>query len=224
MSQQVATAPIAFTQRIKDPFSGLSHAAGFVAAATGSVFLALLPRHDSGMTATLLIYALTLMMLYAASATYHLVRGSERLALWLRRMDHCAIFLFIAGSCTPLFYQAFDGTRRTLMLLLIWVIAVLGVAGRVLWLSAPRWLYTAMYVAMGWAVLIQGSAFVGGLEADVFYLVVAGGLTYTAGAVIYALKRPNFFGGRVGFHEIWHLFVIAGSAFHYAAVYLVARG
>lgn len=109
------------------------------------------------------------------------------------------------------------------MLCVIWAIAVLGVFSRILWLNAPRWLYTLMYVGMGWLVVVQRGAFSAGVSRTVLDLVIAGGLTYTAGAVIYALKRPNFYGGKVGFHEIWHLFVIGGSAFHFAAVYLLVR-
>jgi hemolysin III len=209
--------------RFKEPFSGFSHAAGLAASMVGSLVLALVIKRDAATIATVLVYGVTLVTLYAASSAYHLVRASERLEPWLRRFDHCAIFAFIAGTCTPVFFHAFDGTRRTFMLVLIWAIAAVGMLSRIVWLGAPRWLYLTMYLGMGWVVVIQGRALLQGLASHVTALVVAGGLVYTAGAIIYAAKRPNLFGGRLGFHDLWHLFVLGGSGCHFAAVYVLSR-
>jgi hemolysin III len=163
------------------------------------------------------------MVLYAASSAYHLIRGSASTDRLLRRFDHCAIFLLIAGTYTPMLYGALDGTRRTVFLGIVWSVALIGILMRITWLGAPRWLYTAMYLGMGWIGVLQAGAFRRALPSTVLALIVAGGLTYTAGAIIYALKRPNFLPGRFGFHELWHLFVLAASALHFAAVYVLVR-
>ena len=210
--------------RFKEPFSGCSHAAGLGAAIIGSLVLGLGLKRDPGTIATVVVYAATLVTLYAASSAYHLIRASDRLEPWLRRLDHCAIFAFIAGTCTPVFFHAFDGLRRTIMLVAIWAIAAVGMFSRIVWLGAPRWLYTAMYVGLGWVVVVQGQAFLQGMTTEVTMLVVAGGLVYTAGAIVYATKRPNLFGGRFGFHDLWHLFVLGGSGCHFAAVWALSHG
>jgi hemolysin III len=124
----------------------------------------------------------------------------------------------IAGTCTPVFWHALAGTTRAAMLCGVWILAVAGIAFRLLWPTAPRLLYTVMYVAMGWGFVLAGPRGFQGLPGAVVALVVAGGVTYTMGAVVYALRRPDPIPSVFGFHEIWHLFVLAGSAFHYAAV------
>lgn len=137
----------------------------------------------------------------------------------LRKLDHAAIALAIAGTCTPVFLRAFAGGVRIGMLGAVWTLAAIAIVLRLAWMKAPRALYTAMYVAMGWIVLVQGPRALQSLPPASIVLVVAGGATYTMGAVVYALKRPNPFPNVFGFHEIWHLFVLGGSALHYAAVF-----
>jgi hemolysin III len=173
--------------------------------------------------ATVIVYGVSLMALYAASSVYHLVRGGEALDRLLRRFDHCAIFLLIAGSYTPMLYAALEGAQRTVYLGIVWAIALGGIVMRIAWLGAPRWLYTAMYLGMGWIGVLEAGTFRRALPSDVIALVVAGGLTYTAGAIIYALKRPNLIPGRFGFHELWHLFVLGASVCHFAAVCVLTR-
>jgi hemolysin III len=203
--------------RPRDPVSGYSHLAGLVLAAIGAVFL--LARGSS--LATHALYAACLVALYAASSAYHLVPGSDAVTRALRKLDHGAIFLMIAGTCTPLFARAFDGRVRVAMLATIWGLAAAGIVMRVLWMHAPRALYTAMYLAMGWLVVVQGPRAFGALPGAVVALVVAGGVTYTLGAIVYATKRPNPWPPHFGFHEIWHLFVMGGSALHYAAIFVL---
>jgi len=204
--------------KARDPVSGYSHLAGFGLACAGVVVLLVRADHGGPSLATALVYAVCLLGLYAASAAYHLIPGSEAVMRRLRKLDHAAIFLMIAGTCTPIFWVAFEGGTRTAMLCGIWGLAAAGIAFRLLWLSAPRLLYTVMYVAMGWMVVVAGPHGLHALPRVVVALVVAGGLTYTAGAVVYAIKRPNPFPTVFGFHEIWHLFVLGGSALHYAAI------
>jgi hemolysin III len=202
--------------RLKDPFSGLSHLAGFVVALAGLGWLAI--RGGGDASRGIMIYGASLLALYAASSAYHLVVAGERTTRMLRALDHLAIFFLIAGTCTPLFCRAFDGGARTAMLAGIWGAAAAGIAMRLLWRRAPRALYTALYVAMGWMVVLRWQVVQHALPTTALVLVVAGGLVYTLGAVVYALRRPDPFPSLFGFHEIWHLFVLGGSALHFAAV------
>ena len=204
--------------RAREPVSGYSHLIGFAFSCAGAVALLTHAEHEGASLAIALVYAACLVGLYAASSAYHLLPSGDALRRHLRKLDHAAIFLMIAGTCTPIFWHAFAGGTRTAMLCAIWGVAAAGIAFRLLWLAAPRLLYTVMYVAMGWMVVLVGPHGLEALPGTVVALVVAGGLTYTAGAVVYALKRPNPFPPVFGFHEIWHLFVLGGSALHYAAV------
>ena len=210
--------------RFKEPFSGFSHAVGLVGAAIGTIALVLVASGKPSTLASVLVYGLSLIALYAASSAYHLIRGNDSLDRMLRRFDHCAIFGLIAGTYTPMLYGALQGTPRVVYLGIVWSIAILGIIMRIAWLGAPRWLYTAMYLGMGWIGVLEAGTFRRALPPDVIGFVVAGGLTYTAGAVIYALKRPKLWPGRFGFHELWHLFVLSASALHFVAVFLLARG
>jgi hemolysin III len=205
----------------RDLVSGYTHLAGLVLAVFGA--LALLSRAPASTPAlvTTGTYAACLLALYAASSAYHLAPAGEAAIARLRKLDHGAIFLMIAGTCTPIFVRAFDGTVRAAMLGAVWGAAVIGIVLRVAWMGAPRALYTAIYVAMGWLVVVQGPRAMAALPASVVALVFAGGLTYTLGAVVYALKRPDPFPRVFGFHEIWHLFVLAGSALHYGAIFVL---
>ncbi len=209
--------------RARDPVSGYSHLAGLVLAACGALALLVCARGPASL-ATSATYAICLIALYAASSAYHLVPGDATLIARLRKLDHSAIFLMIAGSCTPIFWRAFEGSTRAWMLGGIWAIAIAGIVFRVVWMSAPRILYTVMYVAMGWLFVVRGPSGLQALPTAVLAFVVAGGITYTLGAVVYALKRPNPFPRVFGFHEIWHLFVLGGSALHYVAMLLLALG
>lgn len=208
--------------RARDPVSGYTHLAGLILAAIGASALLLRAWRSPSVLATFGVYAACLVALYGASSAYHLVPAGDRVVARLRKLDHGAIFLMIAGTCTPIFARAFDGPVRAAMLGTIWAAALAGIVLRVAWMGAPRALYTVIYLAMGWLVVIQGPRALAALPASVVALVVAGGVTYTLGAVVYALRRPDPFPRVFGFHEIWHLFVLAGSALHYGAVFALA--
>lgn len=206
--------------RAREPVSGYTHLAGLLVGCAGGLLLLGRTRGAESFFPNV-AYVVTLLALYAASAAYHLVPGSERLTRRLRQVDHSAIFLFIAGSCTPIFWRAFAGGDRALMLGVVWAIAAAGIVFRVAWMQAPRALYTSMYIAMGWLVLIKANAAFHALSASALALVVAGGVTYMLGALVYATKRPDPLPRVFGFHEIWHLFVLAGSSLHYAAIFVL---
>ena len=203
---------------MKDPFSGLSHLAGALVSCAGAAWLISRAGPSAGATFCACVYGVSLIALYAASAAYHLVVASERVTRILRLCDHAAIFAMVAGTCTPLFHRAFSGRALALGLGAMWTTAALGVVFKIAWRGAPRALYTGMYVAMGWSSAVCAPALVASLPRAAMALVVAGGVTYTAGAIVYALRRPNPLPRVFGFHEIWHLFVLGGSVLHFFAI------
>lgn len=205
--------------KVKDPVSGLTHLAGCAIALLGVGWLLGRAPHDWGTILTSATYGACLVTLYAASAVYHLVIADERITRKLRLLDHIAVFLLVAGTCTPVFYRAFSGRTRVVMLATVWVVAFAGVAFKLLWANAPRWLYTLLYVAMGWSFVLQWGKVL--LPRSALTLVLVGGVVYTLGALVYALKRPDPFPKVFGFHEIWHLFVLFGSVLHFAAIALL---
>lgn len=166
------------------------------------------------------VYTCTSLALFGNSAVYHRGHWSDHTSKLLRRIDHSNIFLFIAGTYTPLAVQLLDGSARVLLLCVVWACAALGVAFRVLWLGAPRWLYTVLYIAMGWVAVGWLPQFWHNGGPMVVLLIAAGGLVYTAGAVVYARKRPNPSPTWFGFHEIFHACTIAAAICHLAAICL----
>lgn len=206
----------------KDAVSGFTHLAGLAVALVAVPLLLVRARGHVGTLASSCTFGVSLIALYAASSVYHLTVADERYKARLRLLDHIAIFLLIAGTCTPVFLRAFDGATRLWMMVLVWALAAAGIAFKLAWKSAPRLLYTAIYVAMGWLVVVRWGALAHALPPVALALVIAGGITYTLGAVVYASKRPNPFPSAFGFHEIWHFFVLGGSSLHFAAIAVLA--
>lgn len=203
--------------KVREPVSGYTHLAGFALAVVGA--LVLLAR---ALDVPNLAYAASLVGLYAASSAYHLVPGAEAVTRRLRKLDHSAIFVFIAGTSTPVFCRAFEGTMRGGMIAAAWILAGVGVITRLCWMHAPRVLYTLTYVGLGGLVIVEARTALHNLPTLPLSLVTGGGVVYVLGAVVYATKRPDPFPRVFGFHEIWHLFVLAGSALHYAAIFALA--
>jgi len=185
----------------------------------GMVLMVFAPTLEGRISAA--IFTLTAVLLFGTSAVYHRGNWSPRTKAVLRRMDHANIFLIIAGTYTPLTMLLLEGTQRVVVLCLVWGGAVLGVLFRVLWVGAPRWLYTPMYVVLGWVAVGYVKPFyeAGGLA--VMVLVAVGGLCYTVGAVIYGTKWPRGSERYFGFHEIFHALTIAGFVCHFIACAIV---
>ena len=182
--------------------------------AAGIVLIALAPSTPARIAAA--VFSVTAWMLFGTSAVYHRGNWSPRVAGVLKRLDHSNIFLIIAGSYTPFALLLPPAQRRT-MLTIVWTGAVAGVLFRVLWVHAPRWLYTPIYVALGWvAVFYLGPLLQHGGPAIVA-LIATGGLLYTFGALVYGIKRPNPSPRWFGFHEIFHAFTVAAFIVHYVA-------
>ncbi|NJQ07347.1 PAQR family membrane homeostasis protein TrhA [Streptomyces lonarensis] len=168
------------------------------------------------------IYAVTACLLFGVSALYHRGNWGPRGEAVLRRMDHANIFLIIAGTYTPLTILLLDDGRQQLLLWGIWAAAAAGIAFRVFWVGAPRWLYTPCYIAMGWAAVFFLPDFLRTGGIAVLVLVIVGGLLYSAGGVVYGIKRPNPSPRFFGFHEVFHSLTLAAFAVHYAGIFLVA--
>ncbi|MEO8328400.1 MAG: hemolysin III family protein [Candidatus Nanopelagicales bacterium] len=170
---------------------------------------------------SVLVYLVTTVLLFGVSATYHRRIWGARAEAVLKRLDHSNIYLFIAGSYTPFAVALFSGTQGDILLIIVWTVAVLGVLFRVMWVGAPRPLYVAMYIALGWAAVGYLPALWRSGGAAVAILILIGGLLYTLGAVVYTFRRPNTFPRWFGFHEIFHALTIAAYLAQYAAVLLV---
>lgn len=201
---------------LKPRMRGWLHA-GMVplALAAGIVVVVLSPTTELRIASA--IYALTGLLLFAVSATYHLGRWSPPTARVLKRLDHTNIMLIIAGTYTPLTLALLEDPARTILLSGVWVGALGGVAFRLFWTDAPRWLYTVFYIVLGLAaVWFIGDFFAADIAAAV--LVCVGGAAYITGAVFYALKRPNFSPQWFGFHELFHACTLVGFICHYIAI------
>lgn len=192
-----------------------------VAVVCGIVLVALSPPEYRWAAA---LYSLTAIMLFGTSAVYHRFTWSPRNTLLLKRFDHSNIFLIIAGSYTPFAVVLLPPDQARTLLLLVWSGALAGVLFRVFWVGAPRWLYTPIYIALGWVAVFYLPAFWAGGGPAVVILLAAGGLFYSAGGVVYALKRPNPSPTWFGFHEIFHALTLAGFITQYVAVSLVLYG
>jgi hemolysin III len=207
-------------KRLRDPINGLTHLVGGLLASVGLVVL--LAKAASGERVEQIVafgvFGFSLIALYTASALYHLLPLSAAGVARLRRIDHMTIFLLIAGTYTPFCLLALDGGWRVGLLGLVWSLALCGILLKFLWMDAPRWLSVVLYLGMGWVALVAAPALFRAVPAGGMAWVLAGGLVYSAGALIYGLKRPNPIPGVLGFHEVWHLFVMAGSACHFWAV------
>ena len=207
---------LATLQRLfKDPISGLSHLASALAACAGLAALLWLSPPTGWARPAVALYGVSLILLFAASATYHLVKTTPRRELWLRKLDHTAIFLLIAGSYTPVCVIVFDGAWRWGLLGAVWALALIGISLKLLYMQMPRWLSVGIYLLMGWLGVSGAAQLLNVLPPAALIWLLLGGLLYTAGAVVYATRRFNPWPGVFGFHEIWHLFVSAASTAHF---------
>jgi hemolysin III len=204
--------------KIREPFNSLSHLGGAITAVIGSV--ALIVNSWTSLTElfSVVIYGLSLISMFLASAIYHRAKVSPASLQILRKLDHSAIFLLIAGTYTPFCVIAFTGFFHWGLLALIWAIALAGILVKVFWIGAPRWMNAGIYVLMGWLCIIAVPQMGSVLPQGAITWLVIGGLTYTFGALVYATKLFNFVPGRFGFHEVWHIFVLLGALAHFFSV------
>jgi hemolysin III len=205
----------------KPRLRGVSHQwAFFVSLFTGAMLVALAPNGKALLAAA--IYAVSVCALFGTSAVYHRINWRSLSARrWMRRLDHSMIFVLIAGTYTPFALLALDGTLATAILIVVWSGALAGLVLQLLWVDAPRALSAIVYLAMGWVALAAFPQMIDKIGITGTVLVAAGGLLYSAGALIYAFKRPNPVPKVFGYHEVFHALVIAAAALHYAVVALI---
>lgn len=202
---------------LREPFNSLSHLAGAAIALPAAVML--VARADTPAKAiAFAIYGASLFFMMAASGIYHASMASPRVLARLRKVDHSAIYLLIAGSYTPFCLIAFDGFWRWGMLAIIWALALAGIIIKIYIIGLPRGVTAGIYLAMGWLSLIAGREFLTALSPTTLAWLAAGGVLYSLGAIVYATKKGDFFPGRFGFHEIWHVFVLLAAAAHFVAI------
>ena len=208
------------TKEIKPTWRGWIHAGVLPIVIAGGIVLVILANGMPAKVTTAIFFASSL-LLFGNSALYHRFNWSPKVKLALKRIDHANIFLLIAGSYTPITWLALPQDKAILLMSLIWGTAVLGIGFRVFWISAPRWLYVPIYVGMGWGAIAFVVDFMNA-NAPMMILILAGGLCYTIGAVVYALKKPNPFPGKFGFHEIFHSLTVLAFMCHWVAALLIA--
>ena len=205
---------------IRPTWRGWIHAATFPLAIVAGIVLIVLAEGTTAKWASA-IFLVTSMLLFGTSALYHRFDWSTRAKGVLKRIDHANIFLLIAGTYTPISVLALPPAKSTLLLSLVWGGALIGILFRVFWVGAPRWLYVALYLVLGWAALMYiGDLFAA--NAIMMTLVLVGGLLYTVGAIVYALKRPNPWPGHFGFHEIFHVCTVLAFLCHWTAALIIA--
>ena len=212
--------------KLKDPGSAITHFIAIILVLIGAVPLLLKASTHSGSLhmIALTIFIVSMLLLYTASTTYHSLDISEDINRRLRKVDHMMIFILIAGSYTPVCLLVLKGKTGALLSGLVWTIAILGIILKSFWITCPKWFSSVLYIAMGWLCVLAFPQLYHSLSHAAFGWLLAGGIIYTIGGIIYALKVPIFNSKHKNFgsHEIFHLFVMGGSACHFVTMYLIA--
>lgn len=208
-----------YFEKGREPVSSYTHFWGALASAFGTLALAARSLHTGAGGAVLagvVLFGLSLVALYSASSIYHYALGAAAKVRRLRKLDHAMIYVLIAGSYTPICLKFMEGAHGILFVLGIWAVALCGIFVKMFWMNAPRALYTGFYLLMGWAIIFDWKA-LSLMPAGAIGLLLAGGVAYSIGAVFYILKKPNI-SDRFGFHELFHVFILLGTFFHFLAV------
>lgn len=211
------------TLSIKDPGSAITHFIGMILAAMASTPLLFLAAHENGgrTVPALTVFAISMILLYGASTVYHTLNLSEKINRILRKVDHMMIFILIAGTYTPVCVIVIGGHQGLFLLGLVWTIALGGILIKAFWINCPKWFSSVLYIGMGWVCVLSFTQILNSLSPAAFGWLLAGGIIYTIGGIIYALKLPLFNSRHKNFgsHEIFHLFVLAGSFCHFILMY-----
>lgn len=208
---------------IKDPGSAITHFIGMLMAIFAAVPLIIKAAHEPGRIylISIIIYAASLILLYAASTSYHTFNKSEKINTLLKKIDHMMISVLIAGSYTPICLLVLGGKTGFILLTIVWGIAIVGILIKAFWVYCPKWVSSALYIGMGWTCVLAFTQILNSMSPAAFGWLLAGGVIYTVGGVIYALKLPifNLRHKNFGSHEIFHLFVMGGSTCHFIVMY-----
>src|SRR3990172_6815631 len=220
--------------KLREPVNSLTHWAGAVFALIGLIALLIVGWGTPAKVISfiiyfvffifffLIIYGVSFIFLFSASPTYHMVVVKDKALEIFRKIDHAAIYFLIAGTYTPFCVNAFTGFWKWGMLIIIWSLALIGIIVKVFYIRAPRWLNAGIYLVMGWLCIAAIGQMLAVLPVWVISWLIAGGVIYTLGAVVYITKIFNFVPGVFGFHEMWHIFVMLAAAAHFVAVLGVA--
>jgi hemolysin III len=208
-------------KNLREPMNGFTHFIGIIFAVIATILLLDIslnpykPYHLISFS----VFGFGMILLYITSTLYHWLELSEAGILKLRKADHIMIFIYIAATYTPVCIVALKGTLGWGLLISVWFVALVGVIIKIFWMNAPRWLSTFIYILMGWLAVIVIYPLVNAIQIGALIWLSIGGLFYTIGAVIYALKKPDPYPGILGFHEIFHLFVLLGTFSHFWMIY-----
>lgn len=210
-------------QHMKDPGSAITHLIGMLMAIFAAVPLLIKAAHEPGRIylISIAIYAISLILLYAASTTYHTFDKSEKINTILKKIDHMMISVLIAGSYTPICLLVLKGKTGITLLCIVWGIAIIEILIKAFWVYCPKWVSSLLYIGMGWTCVLAFTQILNSMSPTAFGWLLTGGIIYTIGGVIYALKLPIFNNRHKNFgsHEIFHLFVMGGSACHFIVMY-----
>ena len=209
-------------KKLREPVNSLTHWGGAILALIGLVVLLIVGWSTPAKVVSLVVYGISLIFMFSASATYHMVQVKDKALEIFRKIDHSAIYALIAGTYTPFCINAFEGFWKWGMLSIIWSLAIVGIIVKVFYIRAPRWLNAGIYVIMGWFSVSAAGQMLAALPAWVLTWLIIGGVIYTLGAIVYITKIFNFKPGVFGFHEVWHIFVLLAAAAHFVAVLGVA--
>lgn len=208
---------------IREPFNGISHLVGAVLSVAALIAMIIKASFSYGGTqeiVAILIFGISMFLLYSTSATYHMVKASDKVIAYLRRLDHSMIYVLIAGSYTPFCLISLRGNKGWILFSIISIMAIAGVLFKMIWFNSPRWLSTMFYIGMGWIAVFVMSPLATAISEAGVLLLLLGGVLYTIGGVIYALK-PNFLKFKnLGFHEIFHIFILLGSLSHFLCIFM----
>ncbi len=210
-------------KHIKEPGSAITHFIGMLMAIFAAVPLLIKAAHEPSRIyiISLAIYAASLILLYAASTTYHTFDISQKVNTVLKKIDHMMISVLIAGSYTPVCLIVLKGKTGIILLSIVWAIAITGILIKAFWVYCPKWVSSVLYIGMGWTCVLAFTQILNNMSPAAFGWLLAGGIIYTVGGIIYALKLPIFNSRHKNFgsHEIFHLFVMGGSACHFVVMY-----
>lgn len=207
---------------LREPINGFTHLAGAVLSFIGLLALVIKTSLDNPSALSLtavIIFGISMILLYTASTVYHLVISSDKVISWLRRLDHSMIFILIAGSYTPFCLIALNGPTGWALFAVIMTAAIAGVCFKLIWFNCPRWISTVIYVAMGWVSVLLIVPLYKAISLEGVILLVGGGVFYTIGAVIYAVKPKFLKFKNFAYHEIFHIFILLGTLTHYICVF-----
>ena len=202
----------------QEAFNFYSHLAGVVLALIGMAVLLSVASYSAPALTTALIYGLCVTFLFAASTLYHAFKQAENEISFWRKLDHFAIFCMIAGTYTPVCYLYLEGAWRWSMMGVQWGLVAFGLVLQFTSRRAPRFLQTLIYIVMGWSAVIPLRQILAAMTGGQVALLFAGGVAYTLGALVYAIRKPRFFPGIFGFHELFHILVLIGGTLHYAMI------